>query len=136
MTGVALNTFPNVLLIFNVCQCLLIVSMILGKVELYVTKNAITFLSAALVLFDRADLSRLSTFSIWFRMTFSLCLFQQIVYQSHQKLSKRVKFLMLDSKEYSFLVKMMCRFCMKIILAVSWLFIKCCLQTIVMVFIH
>ena len=136
MTGVALNTFPNVLLIFNVCQCLLIVSMILGKVELYVTKNAITFLSAALVLFDRADLSRLSTFSIWFRMTFSLCLFQQIVYQSHQKLSKRVIFLMLDSKEYSFLVKMMCRFCMKIILAVSWLFIKCCLQTIVMVFIH
>ena len=136
MTGVALNTFPNVLLIFNVCQCLLIVSMILGKVELYVTKNAITFLSAALVLFDRADLSRLSTFSIWFRMTFSLCLFQQIVYQSHQKSSKRVIFLMLDSKEYSFLVKMMCRFCMKIILAVSWLFIKCCLQTIVMVFIH
>ena len=91
MTGVALNTFPNVLLIFNVCQCLLIVSMILGIVELYVTENAITFLSAALVLFDRDDLSRLSTFSIWFRMTFSLCFFPQIVYQSHLNAFKFIK---------------------------------------------
>ena len=41
MTGVALNTLPNVLLIFNICQCL-IISLIFGKVGLYVTKNGIT----------------------------------------------------------------------------------------------
>ena len=42
MTGVALNPFPNVLLIFNICQCLLIVfSMIFGKVGLYVTEKRI-----------------------------------------------------------------------------------------------
>ena len=70
MTGVALNTFPNVLLIFNICQCLLIISLIFGKVGLYVTENGIMFFRTALVLFNRVDLSRLSTFSIWFRMFF------------------------------------------------------------------
>ena len=30
-TGVALNTFPNVLLIFNICQCLLVYSLIFGN---------------------------------------------------------------------------------------------------------
>ena len=49
MTGVALNTFRNVLLIFDICQCLLIISLMFGKVELYVTKNGITFFCAALV---------------------------------------------------------------------------------------
>ena len=72
MTGVAFNTFPNVLLLFNICRCLLIISLIFGKVGLYVTENGITFFRTALVLFNRVDLSRLSTFSIWFQMMFSL----------------------------------------------------------------
>ena len=70
MTGVALNTFPNVLLIFNICQCLLMISLIFGKIGLYVTENGITFFRTALVLFNRVDFSRLSTFSIWFRIIF------------------------------------------------------------------
>ena len=72
MTGVALNTFLNVLLIFNICQCLLINCLIFDKVGLYVTENGITFFRTALVLFNRIDLSRLSTFLIWFWMLFSL----------------------------------------------------------------
>ena len=72
MNGVALITFPNVLFIFNICQYLLIISLIFGKVGLYVTENGIIFFRAALVLFNRVDLSRLSTFSIWFRIMFSL----------------------------------------------------------------
>ena len=60
VTGVT----SNVLLIFNKCQCLLIISLIFGKVGLYVTENEILFFRTALVLFNRADLSRLSTFSI------------------------------------------------------------------------
>ena len=71
MTGVVSNTFPNVLLIFNICQYLLIISLIFGKVELYVTENVITFFRTALVLFNRVDHSRLSIFSIWFRIMFS-----------------------------------------------------------------
>ena len=65
-----------------------------------------------LVLFNRADLFRLSTFSIWFRMIF-FTLFLQVFWPSHliafyihQKLSKHVVlFLMLDCKEYPFIVK-------------------------------
>ena len=64
MTGVALNIFPNVLLIFNICQCLLIISLTFGKVRLYVIENGITFFCTALGLFNRVDLSRLSIFSI------------------------------------------------------------------------
>ena len=72
MTAVALNPFPNVLLIFNICQCLLIIFLwYLLKLD-YVTENGITFFCTALVLFNRVDPSILSTFSIWFRMKFSL----------------------------------------------------------------
>ena len=39
MTGIALNLFPNVLLKFNVCQCLLIISLIFVKVGLHVIEN-------------------------------------------------------------------------------------------------
>ena len=81
MTGVALNAFPNVLLlIVNICQCLLMISLIFGKVGLYVTENGITFFRTASVLFKRADLSKLSTFSIWFRMTFSFYTFSSILW--------------------------------------------------------
>ena len=66
-TGVALNTFPNVSLIFNICQCLLIISLIFGKVRLYVPKME---LRSALVLLKRVDLFRLSTFLIWFLRCF------------------------------------------------------------------
>ena len=72
ITGVALNTFPTVLLIFNIYQCLLIIFMVFGKVGLYFTEIGITIFSTALVLFNEVDLSRLSSFLIWFRMMFSL----------------------------------------------------------------
>ena len=49
MTGVALNTFPNVLLICNICQRLLIISLIFGKVGLYVTENGIMFFGIELI---------------------------------------------------------------------------------------
>ena len=52
IAGVALNTFPNVLLIFNISQCLVIISLIFCKIELYVTENGITLFCTALVLFD------------------------------------------------------------------------------------
>ena len=80
MTGVALNAFPNVLLlIVNICQCLLMISLIFGKVGLYVTENGITFFRTASVLFKRVDLSKLSKFSICFRMTFSFYTFSSIL---------------------------------------------------------
>ena len=66
MTGVALNASLNILLIFNICQCLLIISLIFGKARLYVAENGITFFCFTLVLLSRADHFRLSTFSIWF----------------------------------------------------------------------
>ena len=72
MAGFGLNTFPNVLLIFNICYCLIIISLIFGEVLIYVTVNRIPFFRTALVLFNRVDLSRVSTFFIWFRMMFSL----------------------------------------------------------------
>ena len=72
MTGIALNTFPNVLLIFNICQCLLMISLIFGKVGLYVTKNGNTFFRTVSILFNRVDLTKLSTCLLWFRMMFTL----------------------------------------------------------------
>ena len=64
MTDVALNTFPNILLIFNIYQCLFIISLIFVKVGLYVTENGVSFSHTILFLFNRAALSSLSTFSI------------------------------------------------------------------------
>ena len=64
MADVALNTFPNILLIFNICQCLSIVSLIFSKVELHVTENGISFSHTILFLFNRVALSSSSTFSI------------------------------------------------------------------------
>ena len=92
MTGVALNTFPNVLLIFNLCQCLLITYLISGKVGLYVTDNRIAFFRTVSVLFNRVDLSRLSAFSIWFRMTFSL------YRSSTNRLTKSLEFFLYSPK--------------------------------------
>ena len=45
ITGVCLNTFPNVLLIFNIFHCLLIIYLIFGKVGLNVNKNGIKLIS-------------------------------------------------------------------------------------------
>ena len=86
ITGVALNTFPNVLLMFNICQSLLMISLIFGKVGLCITKNGITIFHTASVLFNRVDPSKPSTFSIWFRMMVSFYPFSA-------------------NKKYSFLVK-------------------------------
>ena len=55
VTSVALNTILNVLLIFNISQSFLIISLIFGKAGLYVTKNGITPLRTELVLFDRIE---------------------------------------------------------------------------------
>ena len=41
VTGAALNTFPNVLLIFHMCHCLLIISLVFGKVGLYATETGV-----------------------------------------------------------------------------------------------
>ena len=49
MAGVALNTFLDVLLIFNICQCLIKISSIFGEVGLYVTENGTTFFRTPLV---------------------------------------------------------------------------------------
>ena len=91
ITGVALNTFANVLLIFNICQCLLIISLIFGKIGLYVTENGITIFRTALVLFKSWSL-RLSTFSIWFRMIYSLYPFSTI------RLTKSIECFLYSSK--------------------------------------
>ena len=55
VTSVALNTFLNVLLIFDISQSFLIISLIFGKAGLYVTKNGITLFRTELVLFDRIE---------------------------------------------------------------------------------
>ena len=39
VTGAALNTFSNVLLIFYICKCLIIIYLVFGTVGLYVTKT-------------------------------------------------------------------------------------------------
>ena len=113
MISVALNTFPNLLLLFNICQCLLIIYLIFIKVGLYVTENGIVFFHTALVLFNRFDYSRLSTFLIWFQMMFSLYpfstnrltkSFECFLYSSKVQ---QIRFILntFDCKEYSFLVK-------------------------------
>ena len=111
MTGVDLNSFPNVLLIFNMWQCLLIISLIFGKVGLCVTGNGITFLPTTLALFNRVDLSRLSNFSIWFWMMFSFypfsmnCLTKSFEYFFFYSSEFEQTRFILNCKEYSFLVK-------------------------------
>ena len=45
MSGVALNTSPNVLLMSNICQCLLIYFLTFTKFGLFVRENAITCFS-------------------------------------------------------------------------------------------
>ena len=82
---------------FNICQCLLIISLIFGKVGLYVTENGITFFNTVLVLFNRIDLSILSTFSISFRMMFSLYLF------STNCLTKSFECFLYSSKVYKYI---------------------------------
>ena len=39
VSGAALNTFLNVLLIFYICKCLIIISLVFGTVGLYVTET-------------------------------------------------------------------------------------------------
>ena len=39
VTGAASNTFLNVLLIFYICKCLIIISLVFGTVGLYVTET-------------------------------------------------------------------------------------------------
>ena len=77
--------------------------LMFGKVVPYVTENGIAFLDTASVLFNRVDLAKLSTLSIWFRIMFSLnpsstnCLTKTLdAFCIHQKLRKHVLFLMLE----------------------------------------
>ena len=104
MTAVALNTFPNVLLIFNICQCLLIIFLIFGKVALYLTKNGRMFFHAALIL------SLLIVY--FFELVSNIVSFVPL---SHKLFNQvllvifvfilMLLFLMLHCKEYSLLVK-------------------------------
>ena len=64
ITGVALNTSQNVLLVFIVYHYLLIISLVFDKAGLYVTKKEIMFSSTVSVIFEKADLFRYSIFSI------------------------------------------------------------------------
>ena len=48
------------------------ISLIFGKVVLYVTENRTAFFRTASVLFNTVDLAKLSTLSVWFGMLFSL----------------------------------------------------------------
>lgn len=52
ITDVALNTSPNVLLRFNICQFFVIIYLIFAKVGPYVTKNRITFFCTAIALLN------------------------------------------------------------------------------------
>ena len=69
ITGVVLNASPKVLLMFNICQCI---------VGLYVAENGITFFRTVLILLNKIDLSRLSAVWILFRMMFSMYPFPTI----------------------------------------------------------
>ena len=60
ITGVVLNTSLNALLPFNICQCLLIISLVFDQIELYVT-SGITFFLTVLMSFNRLDLSRVQS---------------------------------------------------------------------------
>ena len=59
ITGVVLNTSLNALLLFNICQCLMIISLVFDQIELYVTISGIAFFLTVLMSFNRLDLSRL-----------------------------------------------------------------------------
>ena len=62
--GVALNNFPIVLLLLNICQCLLIIYVIFGKVGPNVPKMELCFFRIVLALFNRVDLSKEDTESL------------------------------------------------------------------------
>ena len=77
ITNVAMNLSPNAILVFNICHCLLTISLIFAKVGLYFTENSLMFFRNVLALFNRADFSRFSTFSNWLQI-FSLKYFSTI----------------------------------------------------------
>ena len=61
-----------------ISECIIdIFFLIFGKIRLNVTEKGITFLHFELVLSNRVDLSRLSTFSIWLRMMFFVPFFNE-----------------------------------------------------------
>ena len=77
--GVALNTFPNLLLISNICQCLLINFLEFGKIGLYVTKNGITIFRTTLVCLTELISPDCRLFRFGFKWWFLCTLFSQIV---------------------------------------------------------
>ena len=62
-----LNISLKLLSMFNMCQCLFIISFMFGSTELYVTENGIESLRLSLQFFKSNDLSRWSTLSICFQ---------------------------------------------------------------------
>ena len=56
-----LNISLKLLSVFNMCQCLFIISIMFGSTELYVTANVIESLRLGLQFFKNNDLSRWST---------------------------------------------------------------------------
>ena len=67
-----LNISIKLLSLFNICQCLFIISFIFESTELYVTENCIESLRLGLQLFKCNDLYKLSTPSICFLTVDSL----------------------------------------------------------------
>ena len=68
------------------------ISLIISKVGRYVTKNGTMFFGVSSVLFNKVDLSKLPTFSIWLQMMFSLYPF------SSNLLTKSVECFLYSSK--------------------------------------
>ena len=67
-----LNISLKLLSMFNMCQCLFIISFMFGSTELYVTKNGIESVRLGLQFCKSNDLFRWSTLSICFLTVYSL----------------------------------------------------------------
>ena len=61
-----LNISLKLLSMFNMCQCLFLISFKFGSIEFYVTENGIEPLRLGLQCFKSNDLSRRSTLSIFY----------------------------------------------------------------------
>ena len=74
----SLNISLKLLSMFNMCQCLFIVSFMFGSTELYITENGTVSLRLGLHCFKSNDLSKWSTLSICFLAPIHCSSFQQI----------------------------------------------------------
>ena len=66
MSCALLNISLKLLLMFNMCRILFIISFMFGSTDLYITKNGIESLRLGLQFFKSNDISRWSTLSLCF----------------------------------------------------------------------